>query len=442
MKRVFLMMSLTLMLSAFAFGTSLAQDEPAPIPIAIGEEASGEIDGAAVTYVFSATAGQTIIVDVLSEDFEPIAEVNDANGAELAFEFGGDTFASVVFTAPADGDYFFPAGEFMGEGSGAYTVRVREAGALEVGTPISGELNGGTDSYTFQGTAGTLTVLRIETSGVEAGLELIDSEGNQLASDTVFSSGTEAIIEFLLPADGQYRADIPLWFATDVLTGAYTLTLNEIQPTAVEYDAANTVTVEGIDREYFSFAGTTGDVIHILADSGTTEEVEGIDTNLELVGPDGVIITTDNSDGPFADPAITRIILPMDGLYLIKLIPADDAPDQSGDVTLTVETAELLRAEDGTTVSLGERWEQDFVYFEGAPGTTYTLTVTPDRGTVSYSINIGEGLFSSISATIGNGDNLVFTFTVPEDAPAGITGISIRQSSFQNPAGYSISISQ
>jgi hypothetical protein len=411
------------------------------IPIAIGEEASGEISGTAATYVFSATAGQMLIVDVLSEDFEPIAEVNDASGSEVAFAFGGDTFASVVFTVPEDGEYFASAGEFMGEGTGAYTIRVREGQTIAFGDSVDAEINGGTDAYTFEGTTGTLAVIELTTTDMEFELELYDSAGTLLASDAVFSSGTQAIIEFLLPADDTYTIQVPLWFATDVLSGPYTLSLNSITPESLTYDNGVTSEVTGIERNYFFFEGTTGDVIHVTADSGTTEEVEGIDVDFELVGPDGEIVATDNSDGPFSDPALTRILLPMDGLYLLKVIPNDDDEAQYGSVDVLVETAELLTTDEGpVSLTLGDRFEQDFIRFTGEPGASYTLTVTPERPIVSFNAAIGEGLFSTINGTVSNGNRLVLDFTVPEDTTAGLLNVSLRQSSFQDATTYEVNI--
>ncbi|PJF20396.1 MAG: hypothetical protein CUN56_16385, partial [Phototrophicales bacterium] len=137
-----------------------------------------------------------------------------------------------------------------------------------------------------------------------------------------------------------------------------------------------------------------GDVIHIVANSAADS---GVDVDLVLVGVDGEDLYSDNSDGIGNNPAITRIMLPADGLYLLKVVPSS-SNTATGSVNVVVETAELLNLDDGSlTLTLGDadRFEQDYVRFSGEPGASYTLTVTPERNIVSYNISIGDGLFSA-----------------------------------------------
>ena len=63
------------------------------LQIAVGDTVSGEVAGGAVEYVFSAEAGEVIIVSIVAEGFEPDLEINDADGWEVDFAFGGDDFA-------------------------------------------------------------------------------------------------------------------------------------------------------------------------------------------------------------------------------------------------------------------------------------------------------------------------------------------------------------
>lgn len=429
-----------------ALSVASVQAQEAPIPIAPGEEASGTLADSTQQYVMSLTAGQVVAVQIFSEDFEPAASIDNAEGREVVFDFGNETTSAVVMIAPADGDYFINVGEFMGATTGAYTVEVQDAaGELAPDTPTAGNMDYVPQAYVINGAAGTLVSATLNAEGYDAELRLVDASNEELAQDSQFGSDP-AVVEFVLPADGQYVLVSDLYFAADAFQGTFEIAYSAIIPNPIEYDASAVVSMAGTARQYYAFGGNAGDVIHIVADSGATAEEDGsIDVDLAVTGPEGFDVFTDRSDGIGFDPAITRVRLPADGFYLIKIIPNDESDEaQAGDVTLSVETAELITVDDGpVSVTLGDadRFEQDFVRFTGEPGQAYRLTVVGDRPTISFNVTVGEGLFSSINTTVSNGDQIVFDFTLPEDIEAGsIVDISLRQSAFQNPTTYEISL--
>ena len=411
--------------------------------IAAGGTAEGQLSESTDEYILSATAGQVFEIDLFSEDFEPAVSVDDADGFEVAFDFGNETSSSVVFVAPADGDYTINVGEFMGETTGAYSLRVREGGTITAGSEVAGAVENGPEAFAFEGTAGTLIAATLAVEGFEAELELLDTNGDYLDSEVIFST-EPAVIEYLLPEDGLYVLSAGIWFGSDTTEGTFTLNLTEITPAPISYDAALPVEMMGTERQYLAFQAAAGDVIHIVADSGTTEDAEGLDVNLTLTAPNGEDIVSDSSDGVGFDPAITRIIIPEDGFYLIKVIPNDESDEsQSGTVDVSVETAELLSLDGGpVSITLGDadRFEQDYVRFTGEPGQTYVLDVASQRDVVSFNISIGDGLFSSINTSVVNGNKVTLEFTLPEDSAGGQVDISLRQSSFQDTNTYDVTL--
>lgn len=445
MKHLSKVMVMLIAVLALSLSVAAVQAQDAdPIPIAVGEEASGTLADSTQQYVISLAAGDVIIVDVFSDAFEAAPEILDSENRSLVFAFGNEQRSSVVMTAPADGDYFISVGAFMGATTGDYTVRVRAAEPIMPDTPIEGEIPNAPTAYVLEGAAGTLVSASLRGEGYDAQLVLLDSNNERLSSELQGFSDP-AVLEFVLPEDGQYVLVNELWF-TGLAEGTFTISYSEIIPDPIEVDTPTTVSMQGTARQYYALGGNAGDVVHFTADSGTTEEVEGIDVDLIVTGPSGEDIFQDRSDGIGFDPAITRVILPEDGFYLIKLVPNDETDEsQSGDVTLLVETAELITLDDGPVqVTLGDedRFEQDFVRFTGEPGASYRLTVVGDRATISFTVNIGEGLFNSIIGNVSNGDRLVLDFTLPEgDVEAGsLIDVSLRQSAFQNTTSYEISV--
>ena len=420
--------------------TAAAQEDATPI--VVGDEVSGTLADSVDKYAIDLVAGDVIVIDLYSTDFEPAVSVEDASGFGVESAFGSDTRSSLVFIAPEDGTYLLVAGEFMGETNGAYTMRVRASQPLEADTEATGDMDNGPVAFTFTGTAGALLSVSYTANDYDGEVYLYDLAGETLASKTEFSSSEPAVMEYVLPEDGTYVLEAGIWFAEEVAFGTYAISYSEIIPNPIEVDSPVTVAMAGTARQYYAFGGNTGQVLHITADSGTTEDVDGYDVDLVVTGPDGTDVFTDSSDGPFDDPAITRVILPEDGFYLIKMIPNDESDEsQAGDVVLSVETAELLTFDEGpVTVEVGSTFEQDVVRFTGEPGAQYRLTVTSERPIVSFTVSIGQSLFSSRTLTVSNGDQAILDFTMPEDSEAGLVDVSIRQSSFQDPTNFTLSL--
>lgn len=431
-------LAILLILSVVSVFGVAAQDEEIP-PIGVGETISGEISNGVIQYNVTAAAGQLLVVDVVSVGFEPSIEVDSvATGREVAFTFGGETAADVYFVAPEAGEYTIKVQDFIDPVTGSYTLRVREGGTLAVGEEASGDIDNAPAPFKFTASAGSLIAARGVIEGLDGRVVISDLEGRELKYASTSYNSSEAVAEYLIPADGEYVVAAGIGVFSDSRVGTYTLSLTEIATTPIAYDTPLDVAIAGTDRAYLSFAATAGDLVHITANAGDT----GVDVDLVLVGVDGEDLYSDTSDGIGSNPAITRIMIPADGLYLLKVVPYS-GNTASGTVSVSVETAELLTLDAGAvTVTLGDddRFEQDFIRFTGEPGMSYSLTVTPERNTVSYNISIGEGLFSSINANILNGNSTVLNFTLPADAAAGLVEISLRQSSYQDTATYELTL--
>jgi hypothetical protein len=140
LNRAAVVLSLMLLLMALALGVS-AQEAISP-----GTAVEGNYDGSAVTYSIDASAGQLLIISMMSEDLDSFIRV-EQNGAELATDDDGGGYpnALLAFVVPADGSYDIVADQAFGSDSGAFTLQVDvttptmiEAGGSVVLEPASG----------------------------------------------------------------------------------------------------------------------------------------------------------------------------------------------------------------------------------------------------------------------------------------------------------------
>lgn len=84
-------------------------------------------------YPFQGQAGQTIAIEMSSEQFDTVLRLLNAQGEEIAYndDFGGSLNSKIVMTLPTTGSYTVVARSLSGEG-GSYAVKVRPATTYEV----------------------------------------------------------------------------------------------------------------------------------------------------------------------------------------------------------------------------------------------------------------------------------------------------------------------
>jgi competence protein ComGC len=78
-------------------------------------------------WTFVGTAGETIVVEVVSSEFDAYALIQDSNGSKLAADddSGGGTNARITFTLPYSGAYRLIANTYRQGSYGAFSLTVR-----------------------------------------------------------------------------------------------------------------------------------------------------------------------------------------------------------------------------------------------------------------------------------------------------------------------------
>jgi hypothetical protein len=179
---------------------------------------------------YQGTAGERIRIDMQSAEFDAyLVLTNAASGQVLARDDdGGDaTDARIEVTLPATGRYMIRTNSLAAGETGRYSLSItslaarpavsgtgtRAIGAGEMRNgelnPLSAELGDGSyyDGWHYEGRAGESIRIEMRSTAFDAFLSFGREQGGVfelLASDDDGAGGTDARIDFTLPADGRY----------------------------------------------------------------------------------------------------------------------------------------------------------------------------------------------------------------------------------------------
>jgi hypothetical protein len=242
--------------------------------VTIGQEVSGRLrssdpriatDRASHTWFFSGTAGQRVLIEMMSSDIDAHLILQDASGRELARnDDGGEgSNARLRRLLATTGQYRIVANSYRPRRYGAYTLRLTEVGALvpnEVGvrgTIGRGETRAGTlvsgdptraassvqltldsrgrvtrssvttrqvqyQAWSYDARAGEVTTFDLVSPTLDMLLIIQETDGERLASDDDSGNGRNARLTFTFPYAGRYR--IVVSTAGTQHTGSYRLT--------------------------------------------------------------------------------------------------------------------------------------------------------------------------------------------------------------------------
>lgn len=343
------------------YSLSLAERPPAgrpprPLRIRTGQNLEGALtagdpeteDGLAYdAFVFRARAGERFTIDLISDAFDPVVRVGRMQGGafeELAMNDDGPNTglnSRLLFTAPSAGDFVIRATPLMLGGEGAYTLALAEgpepaaAVAIEIGGAIENQLIEGdgrnadgvlADVYRFSGREGQRVRIDMTSDQFDTYVELFDEGGVSLAEDDDGGAGTNSRLTFTLPRTGGYRVEAR---AFSDATGAYSLSITEVEPDRAPEPLAFGATVQGEigegdptdsdDRGFdaFTFSGRSGQRIRAIMRSGD------FDTYLQLglAGAEFTPLASDDDGLGEGTDSRLNFTLPADGDYVLRALP-------------------------------------------------------------------------------------------------------------------------
>ena len=410
--------------------------------ISIGDSVTGELTNAQFShsYTLDAEAGQVVTITLTSEDFDTYLSLLNADGDVLASndDSNGTNSAITAIELPEADGYTIVAESYSSNrgnsgDTGEYTLSVSEqqVNRIEYTQVVNAELTSSspTIDYLFTGAADDVVVISQTSTDFDSYLILLDSRGNELTrNDDGGGSSNSLIGPYTLPSTGTFTIRAGSYSGS--ATGNFTLTLNKIDMTAVDFDEELEVSFTPASSEkYFTFSGTAGDVVTISADSNGT-----FDTNLVLRDLYNSTVASDEDGGAGADPEIYQYTLTTSGTYTIVLTAPNPG---NGKVTLLVARTLPPSLDDGVqTLSFTSSTYTRAVSFTAESGETVRLNFHIASGVGSPSITLSQNGTTLVSASASSVNDLSFSFTPSAD---GLVVVQVSDYSFGN-LSYEVSL--
>ena len=340
-------------------------------------------------------SGQSVIIDLMSDDFDTYLEVFDASGQLVAGDDdSGDGLNSrIAFSAEVTGAYTIRVRSFSVEtANGTFTLGVQAAsttggGTISIGDSIT-TYSFGVTEYQLYLETGQSVRIDLSSGEFDTYLEIYDANGQIVASDDDGGDGQDSRLSLTAGYTGVYRIRVRS-FSSDNANGEFTLAVlasNVIRQLAggqLNYGDVINVIPNGAITISFSFIGNAGDVVDISAVSQGSE-----DSRLILRGPGGVELAEDDDSGANANPVITRFELPGSSTYTVDLQGYGEVSLYEP-LTVSLQLTELLILNAGPqTVTLGSSHATDGMVLNTEASGRYLVTVTVDQDTAS-TLNLG-----------------------------------------------------
>lgn len=212
---------------------------PAPRPIAVGDRVENTLTKGtgyarrADLYHLRGSAGEQIVIDLISADFDAFLEVTDEQGRTRFDDDGGRGFDSRLSYRFEDaGSLIISASSVLGESIGNYELRVspfdktmtaRYEGQLRPGgrRAYDGKLF---EVYEYNGQAGQSVTISLESDDFDAVLYLSHADGRNITMDDDSGGDGNSLLDVVLPSTETYRIYVTSFFEGE---GAYRLTVYE-----------------------------------------------------------------------------------------------------------------------------------------------------------------------------------------------------------------------
>jgi hypothetical protein len=391
-----------------------------------GDSVDGELtlDEPTVEYEFEGEAGDTVTI-VMTGPFDTYLVLQDDTGYELTYD--DDSNGSLnsrisAYALPDDGTYTIVAQSFSyrtgGTGvEGEYTVSLSltEVQNIEYTQEVEGELSSVEPAalFRFNGDAGDLVAITVTSDSFAPYLTLADSSNYEFAYSDYYNSGRVATLgPTSLPYDGEYTIAV-MSNSGSPTSGSFTLIVDRIELTPVEFDEPTEVELSSGLPAYFSFEAEAGELINISVDSDNT-----IDTRIDILDPTSYNIYSDDDSGAGFDPEVNRLVVSSTGTYTVVLRPFADSGD--GTVTMTVSRAPVPNLDEGPqTVELGDKQQNAVLTFEAEAGEEYTI-IFEDMGNAQPYITISQDGFTLTTVSTGPVTGLSVSVVATSDGPVQI----------------------
>ncbi len=332
-----------------------------------------------------------------------------------------------------------------------------ESGSIAYGQTVQGSVSEAdrTVSYTFEGRAGQVISIRLESLDFDPLVRLVSPDGTELTYDDDSGGALQAEIRnFELPIDGTYKIVVDTYLnLLDVATdGNFTLTLSlsgadvaqatpsptstvtpqPTQPMAASslperyavalrsaeplgYGDSRVLTFSGAPDEAFAFRfnALRDDIVTVRATSN-----DGLDTALYLVASDGATPLYDDDSGAGFDPEIRRAVMPA-GQQVVLLMPI--VPGSRGTVTLELVLESPIELSQPRIVRLTDKEPRQVFRVTGSAGEQLRLSiVSQSEVSGTPTVTVYQGTTVIAQNMVGRNLRLAFDFALVTNEPVQI----------------------
>ena len=384
---------------AASVANSLAQLLPTPM-LTFGEQVTATLDHRnpdSGLWYFSGTPNQPIVVAVGSDAFDPVVELLDPNGEEVARDDdGGPGLDSLLFTTLQHaGWYRIRIRAFFEDESGEYSVALHRLATTNLGEHASA--TGGTRGtlmasgppvavWTFASDGDQTTRASVRADGFDASLRLFDISGREITTpDTV---GSE-ILTFL-PTRGQYQFVV---VADDGGSGTYELTVDLQAPSASP------------DHGHWYFEGEAGQVISARVDAA-------FDATLRILAPSGEVIAVRDREEDLAGLGSRVVsVLPSTASYRV-IVSGGEGPY---DLLVRPVSLTRLQANTGTDGQLGLDTQVGGWTYDGGAAEVVSIAVSSTEFDTVVHVFSEDGQEIARDDDGGRGTDSFLTATLPAE---------------------------
>lgn len=317
-------------------------------------------------YRVQGQAGQTLVADLSSDDFDPYLMVIAPDGEQSDNDdYEGDMTRSLVSEPlTQSGEYRVVVTSYQPGEAGAYDLLLSTGSAsasaggsrTERGTLGAGdtELNSGEylDEYTFEGRPGERLRVELESDDFDTYVMVLGPNDFREENDDADGSTSRSRVEAELTELGTYRVIVTTYepgetgdYAVSIETGASTVassgqrdveTLQFGQPARGELQSGDGTLEAGEYRDIWVFNGTAGQIVTVEMAS------QGFDSYVGLAGPDGEMLDeNDDADGR-TDLSRVSVQLRESGRY--RVMATSYGPGETGSYALTLNSGTATAA--------------------------------------------------------------------------------------------------
>jgi hypothetical protein len=296
------------------------------------------------SWYFDAERGTYATIDLSAADrneLDTYLDLYDEDGQLLdSDDDGGDGTDSLImlYPIPAAGTYQIQVSAFSGDGDYSLSLTI-VADIPEGGGPIAyGDVftatlvSGAAHEWTFDGQQGDqVTIAMLDLAGdIDPYLELYGPDDQYLADDDDGGWSLDSLIDFYeLPEAGTYTI---ICSGLGDSTGLYQLSLGLGEYDLLQIGDSVAATLDPGERHSWLFEGTEGDSVTV----SLVALDEDLDPFLQLFGPGGDELTSDDDGGEGWNSLIDRFELPESGTY--RIVARCLYRDEGGDYELTLSS--------------------------------------------------------------------------------------------------------